>query len=105
MEDLLDNPYVPAANHGEPTDESTVDDIWQSQAFTNLRDSDHDGDLFFPAKDGEGRLVFSLSVDGFNPFHNKTAKQTVSSSGHVRLTCMGNKLDKEKGRFAIKCAH
>ncbi|KIM43800.1 hypothetical protein M413DRAFT_68615, partial [Hebeloma cylindrosporum] len=27
------------------------------------------------------RLVFSLSVDSFNPFHNKTAKQTVSSTG------------------------
>jgi hypothetical protein len=75
MEDMLDYPYVPAV-HGS---ESTVDDIWQSQVFADLHDSD--GNLFFPAKDGEGRLVFSLSVDGFNPFHNKTAKQTVSSSG------------------------
>lgn len=73
IEDLLDNPYVPPV-HGEP-----VDDIWQSQAFADLNDSN--GDPFFPAKDGEGRLVFSLSVDGFNPFHNKTAKQTVSSTG------------------------
>lgn len=56
-----------------------IDDIWRSKVFSDLKDSE--GNPFLPGPAGEGRLVFSLSVDSFNPFHNKTAKQTVSSTG------------------------
>ena len=36
---------------------------------------------FFPGPTAEGRLIFSLLIDSFNLFHNKTAKQTPSSTG------------------------
>jgi hypothetical protein len=58
---------------------SDVDDIWQGEVFQNLKDSS--GDEFFPGPPGELRLAFSLSVDGFSPFQNKTAKQSASSTG------------------------
>jgi len=56
-----------------------ISDIWSSKIFSLLRDAK--GHPFFPGPSDEGRLVFSLSIDGFNPFHNKTAKQTASSTG------------------------
>jgi hypothetical protein len=75
MEDLLDK-YP----QGAPEDPGTpVDDIWQSDVFLHLKDStDHP---FFASPNEEGRLVFGLAVDSFNPFHNKQAKQKVSSTG------------------------
>jgi hypothetical protein len=75
MEDVLDSPP-----HGRPADPNTpIDDIWLSEVFLNLKDSSDQP--FYPGKGGEGRLVFGLSVDGFNPFHMKTAKQTCTSTG------------------------
>ncbi|RDB18682.1 hypothetical protein Hypma_014671 [Hypsizygus marmoreus] len=58
---------------------SPIPDIWFSKMFADLVDTA--GNPFFPGPDGEGRLVFSLSVDSFNPFHMKTAKQSASSTG------------------------
>lgn len=75
MEELLASPP-----HGRPADPDTpIDDIWLSEVFLNLKDPS--GQPFYPGEAGEGRLVFGLSVDGFNPFHMKTAKQTTSSTG------------------------
>lgn len=75
MEDILSS-----APQGPPSDpNSPIDDIWLSEIFLDLQDSS--GRPFFPAPDGVGRLVFSLAVDSFNPFHNKTAKQSASSTG------------------------
>jgi hypothetical protein len=63
---------------GRPSDPNApIDDIWLSEVFLNLKDVS--GQPFYPGTDEEMRLVFSLSVDGFNPFHMKTAKQTASS--------------------------
>ena len=74
MEDILESePFEP------PSPDAPVDDILRSNLFRELKGPS--GEQFFPAPPGEGRLVFSLSVDSFNPFHNKTAKQTVSSTG------------------------
>lgn len=77
MEDMLDSCWEPAAPPSSPR--SNVPDIWSSRVFETLKDST--GAPFYPGPNGEGRLVFSLSVDSFNPFHNKTAKQSVSSTG------------------------
>lgn len=75
IEELLNShPHGPPEDPNEP-----IDDIWRSKVFLNLRDPS--GNPFYPGSEQEGRLVFSLSVDGFNPFHMKTAKQTVSSTG------------------------
>jgi hypothetical protein len=75
MEELLDSPpYGPP-----PHPDTPIDDIWLSEVFLNLKGPS--GEPFYPGKSGEGRLVFGLSVDGFNPFHMKTAKQTASSTG------------------------
>ena len=56
-----------------------ISDIWSSKIFSLLRDAK--GRPFFPGPSDEGRLIFSLLINGFNPFHNKTAKQTASSTG------------------------
>ena len=76
MEDLLDR-YPSIAAH--PSDDAPIPDIWRSRILSSLKDAD--GQPFLPGAKGEGRLVFSLSVDSFNPFHMKTAKQSASSTG------------------------
>ena len=61
IEDRHDGPLM------DPDD--TIDDIWQSKVFHDLKDAF--GKPFMMPPPGEGRLIFSLSMDGFNPFHNK----------------------------------
>lgn len=78
IEDLLDNPLQPPLASDVLSTECS-DDIWRSPVFSRLKDSL--GRPFLQPMNGEGRLVFSLSIDSFNPHHNKTAKQTVSSTG------------------------
>lgn len=75
MEEILEKrPSSRSANPDIP-----IDDIWLSEVFLNLKDIF--GQPFYPGPGQELRLVFGLSVDGFNPFHMKTAKQTASSTG------------------------
>lgn len=74
MERLLRTQHIEPQSSRAP-----IHDIWSSKVFKDLKDAD--GAAFFPGPTEELRLVFSLSVDGFNPFHMKTAKQTVSSTG------------------------
>lgn len=74
MEDIINRPQQ-AGSHRN----GVVKDIWSSAALLELKDQS--GSPFLPAPPGEGRLVFGLSVDSFNPFYNKTAKQSVSSTG------------------------
>ena len=45
-----------------------------------------DGKPFLDAPPGQIRLVWSFSADAFNPFFNREAKQTVSSTG-IYLVC------------------
>lgn len=42
--------------------------------------ADRDGSVFLPSRPSEGRYVFGLSVDAFNPFLNKQAGKKVSST-------------------------
>ncbi|KJA14089.1 hypothetical protein HYPSUDRAFT_72760 [Hypholoma sublateritium FD-334 SS-4] len=74
MEKILDSrPHIP------PDDPNAgIDDIWLSKVFLDLKDPS--GASFYPGRNGEGRLIFALAVNGFNPFQNKTAKQSVSST-------------------------
>lgn len=75
MEAIIDSAYADMPAPVPPT----IDDIWRSKVFADLKDLE--GNAFLSGLAKEGRLVFSLSVDSFNPFHNKTAKQSVSSTG------------------------
>jgi hypothetical protein len=74
-EHLASQPYLDAGEV-KPT---VIDDIWLSDVFLNLKDAS--GRPFYPGPSTEGQLVFSLSVDSFDPFGNKTAKQSISSTG------------------------
>ncbi|KAK6988004.1 hypothetical protein R3P38DRAFT_2372241, partial [Favolaschia claudopus] len=75
IEDILDS-YPLKASGGE---EGHMADIWSSPAIRALKGPD--GKSFLDAPIGEGRYLFSIAVDGFNPFHNKEAKQVVTSTG------------------------
>ena len=75
IEDHLDAPP-----HNTPhDDDAPIHDIWLSKVFQALRDSA--GRPFLPPPPGEGRLVFSLSVDGFNPYFNKAAGVVETTTG------------------------
>ena len=76
---LVGRPHLQATS--ERSNPSNIDDIWLSDVFLNLSDASKSGRPFYPGPSTEGRLVFSLSVDSFDPFGNKTAKQSVSSTG------------------------
>lgn len=60
-------------------------DIWDAPVLRELVLSD--GTRFVDAPPGEARLVFGLSVDGFNPFQSKTAKQSVSVTA-IYMYCL-----------------
>jgi len=75
IEDYLDD--FPAGPPSDP--DGLIDDIWSSPVFQSLKDAA--GNPFFPPPAGEGRLVFSLSVDGFNPYHTKAAGIQASTTG------------------------
>ena len=75
IEDHLDVAQNPLPDDGD----APIHDIWLSEVFQTLRDSAGDPFLLPPA--GETRLVFSLSVDGFNPYFNKVAGVIASTTG------------------------
>ena len=55
-----------------------MEDIWDGAHLCRVllkRD-----ERFLPGPDNETRLAFSFSMDSFNPYHMKEAKQTVSST-------------------------
>ncbi|KAJ7717322.1 hypothetical protein B0H16DRAFT_1221782, partial [Mycena metata] len=56
-----------------------MNDIWSSRTIQKLKGPDKKPFLQRPT--GEARFLFGLAVDGYNPFHNKTAKQVVTSTG------------------------
>lgn len=71
-----DNRDVPAATH----------DIWDGHVLRNFLGPD--GEPFISHRfNGEGRYVFSLCMDGFNPFHNKEAGKKVST-GAIYMVCL-----------------
>ncbi|KAF8160468.1 hypothetical protein K438DRAFT_1495782, partial [Mycena galopus ATCC 62051] len=75
IEDILDD-YPKAASVNQ---DGVMSDIWGSPTIKSLKGPD--GKSFWIYPEGEGRFLFSFAVDGFNPFHNKEAKQVVTSTG------------------------
>lgn len=74
IEKLIDDHQGMLSRNGE------ISDIWDAPAFQNFKDAS--GQPFCRAMENhEGRYVFSLASDGFNPYQMKEAKQTVSSTG------------------------
>lgn len=75
IKDYLDTfPCGPSEDLDAP-----IYDIWVSKVFCTLKDAS--GNSFLLPHGKEGQIVFSLSVDGFNPFYNKAAGHVASSTG------------------------
>jgi hypothetical protein len=55
-----------------------MEDIWDGAHLCRLLLKE--GERFLPGPVNETRLAFSFSIDSFNPYHMKEAKQTVSST-------------------------
>jgi hypothetical protein len=55
-----------------------MEDMWDAEHLCKILLKK--GERFLPGPTDETRLVFSFSMDSFNPFHLKEAKQTVSST-------------------------
>jgi hypothetical protein len=66
-------------------DDGGVMDVLGSRAIRDFRGPDNT--LFLRPVDGQYRLLFALSVDGFNPLTNKVAKQVRTSTG-IYLICL-----------------
>jgi hypothetical protein len=62
-----------------------MEDIWHASTFCQFPGPD--GKPFLSSSIQEGRYVFSLGVDGFNPFQNKVAKQNVTVTG-MYMVCL-----------------
>jgi hypothetical protein len=78
VEDLIDS----AARPHEGDD---MEDIWHASTFSQFLGPG--GKPFLSPSVREGRYVFSLGVDGFNPFQNKVAKQNVTVTG-MYMVCL-----------------
>jgi hypothetical protein len=74
-------------------DDGLVDDILGSDAIQGFLWPD--GKPFADCPDDEFRLFFALSGDGFNPFFNRTAKQSVTSTG-LYLFCLNLPLEERQ---------
>ncbi|EIW59183.1 uncharacterized protein TRAVEDRAFT_103431, partial [Trametes versicolor FP-101664 SS1] len=80
MEDAMDDATVRA--QGPP--KLIMKDVWDAPVFRKLM---RDGVPFVNAPPHEGRYIFGLSIDGFNPFHSKEAKQNVTVTG-IYMVCL-----------------
>ncbi|PIL34333.1 hypothetical protein GSI_03108 [Ganoderma sinense ZZ0214-1] len=63
---------------------SVMTDIWDAPV---LRELLKDGKPFVHGPPEEGRYIFALYIDSFNPYQSKEAKQTVSVTG-IYLVCL-----------------
>ncbi|KAI0689980.1 hypothetical protein C8T65DRAFT_516795, partial [Cerioporus squamosus] len=81
LEDIMDDMLKRAAS----ATSSVLSDIWDAPIVCEIRSED--GTRFIDAPIAEGRLIFGMSVDGFNPFQNKQAKQQVSVTA-MYLYCL-----------------
>jgi len=85
---LLSRPGIEAAikRSGEWVRDSTVNDILSADGIREIKGPD--GIPFLSGgQHTELRLLWSLSVDFFNPYHNKIAGK-VASVGSIVLSCL-----------------
>ncbi|KAF9035497.1 hypothetical protein BJ165DRAFT_1355632, partial [Panaeolus papilionaceus] len=71
--------YIEHSQTIEPSTDGIIDDIWTSPLPRSL--IGHDGQPFFPGPPGISCLLFSFSLDGFDPLTNKAAHTQISSTG------------------------
>lgn len=84
MEEILDKNLPPELGRGR---DFVYSDIWDATCFRQFKGPD--GRPFFEYRSGstEGRYVFSLCYDGFNPLTTKEAGKKVSSSA-MYIVCL-----------------
>jgi hypothetical protein len=78
LEDIIDNVSLRISSDGVKRD------IWDADVVRNFLGSD--GKSFFDAPPTEGRYIFGLNIDGFNPYSNKASKKSVSSTA-IYMIC------------------
>ncbi|KAF5313371.1 hypothetical protein D9611_008598 [Ephemerocybe angulata] len=97
IEDLLDRRKAEFVERSKmprnPDRLGLVSDVLESEIINGF--TWPDGKRFYECPDDEFRLIFSLSGDGFNPFSNKEAKQTVTSTG-LYLFCLNLPLEERQ---------
>lgn len=81
FEALMDKPLTSV----HTPQRSVFDDIWDSGVVRDFLGPD--GSRFFEYKGPEGRFLFSLAYDHFNPYHNKQAGKKVSV-GALFMVCL-----------------
>ena len=79
MESILDHDVLAESQDG------TISDIFGGTLLREFLGPD--GSPFLPSKGSEGRYVFGLSVDAFNPFLNKQAGKKASSTA-IYMVCL-----------------
>ncbi|OCH84867.1 hypothetical protein OBBRIDRAFT_698061, partial [Obba rivulosa] len=79
MEELLDAPQ-----NRTPRSEQ-MSDIWDGPVLVSFEG--HDSRKFMDAPKGEARLIFSLAVDGFNPYQSKESKANVTCTA-IYMVCL-----------------
>lgn len=84
IEDLLQIPDLQKILSKNPP--TVAADFWDGAAIRSFLGPDG-RKLFIDAPQDETRLVFSLAMDGFNPFQSKTAKQKVTSTA-IYMVCL-----------------
>ena len=90
LADVLHRPGVESTlekEQGYPRDSgprASMDDIFDGSVFRNFKD--HVGQPFLHPRGSELRLLFGLSVDAYNPLHNKQAGKKISSTA-ISLVC------------------
>lgn len=80
MEDTMDT----TAEKALGASKHVMSDLWDAPVFREIL---LDGKPFVNGPPGEGRYVFALSIDSFNPFQSKEAKQNVSVTG-IYMVCL-----------------